>query len=475
LVALATRWVTFGNPVVDQDDQFYLLVGDSMRHGQWPYLDIWDRKPVGLFLLFTGIAGIGGTSILFMQLVATAFVAATAWLIRSIALRLASPAGALMAALAYLVMLPLFGGQNGQSPIFYNVLVAGAFLLLADAATGESAAASRIRAYWAMLLCGLALTIKPVSVAEGIFIGCAFLWLLKRQGERTRAIFSTGATMAAIALLPSLATLAAYAVKGPAALDIYVRANFISIFNKASLGSSAKLAGLAYLGLYLGPLLLFALMGAAARWKERGPVSLLVLGWIAAAFAGYLLVPNFFDHYALPLLAPLCISAASLFARRDGALFFAGLLLFCLLQGDMVDWSGNRRARAEVASIGRTIEQARHRGCLFVADGPAWLYAQSPACRVTPYLFPGHLTLAVESRALEVDQRAELERVLNARPAVIVTRDSERDQHLPAIDNLLYGTLQRDYRSVARLPNDSSPLLATLRVWQRRDLPSSGR
>ena len=471
LVAVATRLVTFGNPVVIQDDQYYLLVGDALRHGQWPYIDIWDRKPIGLFLLYAGIASISGTSSLLMQLAATAFAAATAWLIRHVALRLTNASGALMAALAYLLMLPLFGGQSGQSPVFYNLFMAGAFALLASA-IGQSPATIRRRALCAMLLCGLTLTFKPVSVAEGAFIGLAFLWLLNRQGERRSAIMGVSVAMVAMALLPSLAALAVYAAQGPAALDAYIHANFVSIFHKQSLGSTARLAGLTYLAIYIVPLLLFAAMGAVRRWKgaPRDPLALLVIGWMIAAFAGYLLVPNFFDHYALPLLAPLCLSAATLFARRDGPIFFAALLLFCLFQGSIVDLSGNRRARIDMAALGQTVEEARNGGCLFLADGPAWLYAQSPACRVTPYLFPGHLTLLVEANALGVDQQQELARVLAQRPAVIVAQDSERDQHRPNIDRLLYATLERDYRNVARVPDDAAPLLATLRVWQRRDL-----
>lgn len=49
LVALVARWVTFGNPVIGFDEQFYLLVGDRMLHGAMPFVDIFDRKPVGLF------------------------------------------------------------------------------------------------------------------------------------------------------------------------------------------------------------------------------------------------------------------------------------------------------------------------------------------------------------------------------------------------------------------------------------------
>jgi hypothetical protein len=473
-VAVATRMVTFGNPAINQDDQFYLLVGDAMRHGAWPYIDIWDRKPIGLFLLFAGIAGVAGPSILFMQGVATAFAAATAWLIRAVALRFSDRAGALLAALAYLLMQPLFGGQSGQSPVFYNLLITGAFALVAGAIDCPASEVRR-RAFGAKLLCGITLMIKPVSIVECLFIGCAFLWLFARAGLPRGKIIAVAALMVVIALIPSLLALAVYAPRGRAALDAYVYANFVSIFAKHSLGSTARLAGLAYLAIYILPLGLFAAMGVAERRRQRGVLPALIMGWIAAAVVGYLLVPNFFDHYALPLLAPLSVSAASLFARRDGAIFFAALALFCLVHGAIVDRSGNRRAAGEIAAVGRTIERARHGGCLLVADGPAWLYAQVDACRVTPFLFPGHLTLAVEADAIGVDHRAALASALARRPAVIVTLDNERDQHAAGIDRLLHATLDRNYRRIARLTDDSGPLLATLGVWQRSDLPPPQR
>ena len=73
------------NPLVDMDDQFYWLVGRSWWAGAWPIVDIWDRKPVGLFLLYTAIAGID-RSILAVQIASLLFAAGTAILIRTAAL-----------------------------------------------------------------------------------------------------------------------------------------------------------------------------------------------------------------------------------------------------------------------------------------------------------------------------------------------------------------------------------------------------
>ena len=77
-VALAIRAWDFGNPVIDADEQYYLLVGDRMLHGAVPYMDLWDRKPIGLFALFAAIRLLPGDGILAYQLAATLSAWATA-------------------------------------------------------------------------------------------------------------------------------------------------------------------------------------------------------------------------------------------------------------------------------------------------------------------------------------------------------------------------------------------------------------
>src|SRR3546814_2283430 len=41
-----------------------------LNGGATPYVDIWDRKPVGLFLLYSGIRLLGGDGIVQYQIVA---------------------------------------------------------------------------------------------------------------------------------------------------------------------------------------------------------------------------------------------------------------------------------------------------------------------------------------------------------------------------------------------------------------------
>ena len=469
-VAVATRIASWWNPVAHVDDQFYMLAGQDLLRGHWPYIDVWDRKPLGLFLLYAAIAAIGGKSILVMNLVATAFAAATALAVRRIALRFATPMAALLAAVTYLFVLPLYGGQNGQSPVFYNLLIAGSFLLLLRAS--ERRGSILASAFAAMLLCGLAMTIKQTSFVEGAFLGLAFLWLFKRAAMRPLELAGSGVAMVAVALAPTALCFLAYWLQGPAAAQEFLYANFISIFERQSWSPLARLAGIALLFLYLFPLFIMAGIGAASLWRSRKgqPATALLLGWLVAALLGYLTVPAFFDHYALPLVAPLSVAAALFYDMRSGRLFFAAYLVFCLIQGSILDWPSNRDEAARYELIRKTVDEARQDGCVYVSDGPSRLYSDFPNCRPTRYLFPDHLVLVTEKDAVGVDTADEIASILAGRPEVVVTRQTREGRQAVEIRAILKAKLDRDYRPLLATPAGPSQSVDGITVWQRKDL-----
>ena len=475
-IAVATRIVSWWNPVAHVDDQFYMLVGQELLNGHWPYIDVWDRKPPGLFLIYAGIAAIGGGSIVVMNLVATAFAFATAVTVRQLALRFADPASALLAAITYLMVLPLYGGQNGQSPVFYNLFIAGAVLLLLRAAEAGEKRRIAGSAFAAMLLCGLAMTVKQTSFVEGGFVGLAYLWLLRRQQTNAAVLAVQALAMIAIALAPTLLCIAAYWLAGPEAAGEFIYANFISIFQRDSFSILARVAGFGLLLLYLFPLFIMSGIGAVRQWRScrTSPATLVLLGWLTSACAGYLTVPAFFDHYALPLVAPLCVAAAKFYEGRSGRLFFAGYMVFCLIEGSVIDWNGNRAEAARYEHIRATVDEARHGGCVYVADGPSRLYSDFPECRPTRYLFPDHLVLITERQAVGVDTADEVASIMAREPEVVVTRKARMGRQPIEIQAILSGRLKQAYRPVLVTGPGTSQTVDDVTVWQRRDLPRAG-
>ena len=462
-VALLIRCYDFGNPIVHVDEEWYLLVGDRLLHGARLYLDIWDRKPLGLFAIFAAIRLLPGDGILAYQLCATAFATGTAWLVwRAARLAGAAPAGAWAAAAVYILWLSLLSGRGGQAPVFYNVFVAGAAcLMLRLPAMVERRAVRAIIANGAAAcaLAGLAIQMKYTPVVEGGFFGCAHLWFLHRAGARPATLTAAGAVWATLGVLPTALAALYFAVQGQAAWEAFWFANFTSITLRHGYPAAKIVARLAGTSVQMLP---FAVCAGLA-WRERGPSRALLFGWFVAALIAFAMIGAFFDHYALPLLVPLAIIAAGPLGRRPWlattvAVYGLLLLGFHLHEKPNRDGPGVRGVAVAMAA-------GSGRRCPYVFAGDSVLYLLAKTCLPTPYAFPSSLAYEPERGAIGVDEVAEVRRIMDRRPPMIVTL-AESLAPLNAGSAALVGpALRRDYRLVMRVPRqEGSALLLYRRI-----------
>jgi hypothetical protein len=415
-----------------------------------PFIDFWDRKPFGLFLIYAAIRAFGGDGILAYQIVATLAAASTAWCVAHIARHVAPPGAAIFAGLVYIVYLSVNGGDGGQSPVFYNLPVA----LAASCVVAVYRRRSFDRTAYglsclAMALCGLALQIKYSVVFEGIFFGLALVVRAARTGIRLPAVGMAALSWCLIALLPTAAVVGVYWHIG--ALDTLVFANFRSVFLRQPPDTALMIERLALIGLHLLPIAIVAAC-ALPRLRRVQPVGPLLAGWTAAAIAGLLLFGTYFDHYALPLVLPLSILAAPLLARRIGKVpvvvpvVLAGLVYVAIntaiLRTTRGDGEGVRRLAAR---IGRS-----PLGCLFVFQGDPILYQLTRSCVLTAYNFPTFLSETGDSRTTGIDPHAELRRVMAARPSYVVISSIDPAVTDPAAYAFVQRDLDRHYRLVDR-------------------------
>lgn len=471
VVAVATRIVSWWNPVAHPDDPFYLLVGREMLAGHFPYVDVWDRKPFGLFALYALIFAVTGGNILAFNLVATAFAVATAMVVRAIARRLASDGAATLAGIAYVATLPLLGGQNGQSPVFYNLLMALAGLFTLRAVLGEEKSLPKA-AYVALALCGLSIAIKQTALVEGCWFGLTFLALMIRRSPRILPLIRTALTMIGIALLPLGLSVAGYYLASQEAGDTYVYATFLSILEKQGWGHGLRVTAIQVTAMGIAILFMLAAIGALRRMRTgKNPAASTFLGgWMVFALIGYLIIPNFFEHYALPMVVPLAVSAATLFEERTGRWVALAFIFSCVVQPQIWGRGYHVTAQDDFAAVSRTVEMARQGGCIFIGDGPAALYLKHPPCRSTRYLFPEHLSNFNETTSVDARTDVELTQVMATRPAVIVTQGGRDWRHSPAFKRFEQ-SVTKHYRLVFLAPRHDNPHVRGLRVWQRNDLP----
>ena len=448
LVAIAARALTFGNPLVHVDEEFYFVTAHRMWQGALPFVDIWDRKPVGLFLLYAVPAALGfPAGIWAYQLLALASTVATAWWIARLAERLGHRAGATAGALAYILWLDLLGGQSGQSPVFYNLLMLAAALLALRPPPHRASHGLLV-----MALVGVALQIKYSAVFEGVFLG---LWLLADAWQASRRplrVLVYGAALIAVALLPTVLAAAYYAAIGQ--WDAFVFANFLSIFHRNPDPVSELAGNLGEMILIVSPVVSLAIL---SLWRSRGDPAhgrahRFVTIWLAVAIASVAVFRPWFDHYSLPILLPACAAAAGLLGRAEWQRWRTpALLLVAALAGQvvLVLQRGGRGDARELAAMAQAV--GRGPGCLYVYSGTVMLYSATGRCALSRYLVPSHLIRFREAGATGVDQDSEIRRILAAGPAVVLVRPPYRGER-PAAHAIVTAAMARNYRATAKLP-----------------------
>ncbi|QQV78596.1 hypothetical protein H5J25_08295 [Sphingomonas aliaeris] len=470
IAALLIRMRDFGNPVIHVDEQFYLLVGDRMLHGALPYVDIWDRKPVGLFLIFAAIRFLPGDGILAYQIVASLFAAATAWLVHRGAARLgARSGGAFAAALAYLLWLSLLSGRGGQSPVFYNLFVTAAAILTLRLPTLSRPRAIALNGAAACLLAGLAIQTKYTPAVEGAFFGLAHLLYLRRAGASVVTCALSATLWILLAIAPTALVAFDYWRRGPVVFDAFWFSNFASITLRKGY-SAAKIAGrlAGNIGILL-PLLACTIL--TARAHPRSPQKTLMLGWLAAALVAFAAIGAFFDHYALPLLAPLTILSAPALTRHRmaiPAIFSIGLSVFV---AKVLIWPTDA---AGARAVARVVKANSGQECPYVFAGDSITYLLADTCLPTPYVFPSTLAYEPERGASGVDEVMEVRRILANRPPVIVTIDPPMAEWNRQTFPLVQSALSRSYYPIFRTARDRGHVIVYLRNDRVRRSISAG-
>lgn len=457
-VTLAARAATFGDPIVHVDEEFYLTVARAMTHGALLYVDVWDRKPLGLFLLYMPVARLSpAAAVLGYQLLASVFVWGTALVAAALADRAGWRRGALVGASLTILWLDLADGQGGQAPAFYDLFTAAAAWMAMRAGDADVRAHRRFRlGVAAMLIVGVALQVKYSVVFEGGAFGLWLLWAEWRARRSIPMLVVRGGVWIAAALLPTLLVLGFYAAIGRAQPFLY--ANFLSILQRGSDPWSEQAHnGLVAIGI-LAPLVLLTLAGVArAQAWEIAHRRHFLYAWLAAAILGLAVFGSWFNHYTLPVMLPAGVGAAGAFARRGelGRILRAvslPLLVLAFAAGQKICLAErvHRGTRAEFAAVAQAV--GRGPGSLYVYSGSPMLYTVTGRPALTPYLMPAHLLLDRETGAIGVDQHAEIIRVLRRHPDIVVVQswdDFERPDLRPT---LLAALAQGRYARVTVLP-----------------------
>lgn len=471
VAALLLRGGRIGDPLAGFDEQFYLLVGDRIWHGAVPYVDLWDRKPAGLFLLFAAIRALPGDGVAAAQAVATLFAAATAWCVALLARRAPAVgwAPATLAGIVYLGGVDQLWGSVAQTPVFYNLPIAAAALLTLRAAGNPR---DRGAAVMAMLLAGTAIQIKTNAAFEAVFFG---LWLTAATWRATRSAPATlrrAAILALIGGLPTLLVIGWYISVG--AFDAWWQANVLSVVAKGRPNDAIAVATLVESASLFAPFALLAVAGLHLRRRSLRAwdgTAIFQACWVAVAATDFVALGGYWPHYALPLLLACAPLVSSVLALR---IWGPALCLFAVAPSA---WQAVRapvkaaRNRALAAQVTAALPADVRTRCLFLFEGPPIYYHLTQACLVSPFAYPAHLSTVREAAAIPGDAATELRRAMARRPGTVISvRDAPYVGRDAAQEAILLAELRRAYRPIAMMPYAPRPASARLVIWRRNDL-----
>ncbi|TCS33589.1 dolichyl-phosphate-mannose-protein mannosyltransferase [Acetobacter aceti NBRC 14818] len=450
LFAVLCRFQTFGNPFIHVDEEFYLFVGGRMLHGDLPYVQLWDRKPLGLFLLYAFFHLFGTYRIWAYQIFALFSVWGTSLLLVRMARSFAPPGGALMSGLLYIACLNLSGGEGGQSPVFYNLLVTAAMAHTLFGALWPEERPDRLRSVGmvGMALFGLAIQIKYTAVFEGIFLGCFLLWCDFKARKPVGVIATDALLWVTTALAPTFLAAGFYALIGHG--HEWFFANIQSIFLRQPRPGNLLVLFLLPLVAKQLPLIISGMFAFATFPSEtrRSIQVRFIFLWAAVSLFGVLIFGDWFDHYALPTYAPLAVIAAPLWRWQAGRI----TLSLCLLTGFIF---GEKLVSSHIRKRGNadTLKTLTHYlsdppGCIFIYRGPPTLYDSVSWCALTTHPFPSHFYMNSEKYGTGIDPLAELHRIMSKRPLYVVSNDTLAEDENMDVRHYLDGVLATQYHLI---------------------------
>ncbi|GBQ07432.1 ArnT family glycosyltransferase [Saccharibacter floricola] len=411
--AFALRAASFGTPFFSSDEEFYLFVGGRILSGDLPFVDVWDRKPIGIFLLYTVFHLFGEWRFWAYQIGATLSAALTAIFIMRSARIIAPLGGAFIAGLLYLGWINVAHGGGGQTPIFYNALIAYALYLMMSNIDSFDKKTINTVGIKVMALFGIAIQIKYTVVFEGIFAGLYLIYALYRHTGRISDLAKSIPLWVGTALLPTLIVFLFYVSLGYG--HQWWFANVESIFLREKIEARPNEIYMASISAFLiTPLVLHIIFE-----RKRDKKEYFILLWSLSSWFGVFIVGDYFKHYVLPLFVPFFIAFAPLWTSRIGKIYLSLSTLIGFITGEKIIYHSSHKERAEVMyDIHHIIIQ--NPGCSFEYNGPSSLQDVRPYCHITPFLFPGHLNATHERNAIGVNQTFELKRVFSQNPLYII-------------------------------------------------------
>lgn len=469
LLAFLLRAPSWRLPVIDADESMFILLGQEVLAGRWPFVTMMDNKPIGLWLFFAAALAVAPDPVLGARWLGAASIAATALVLYAATHDQAGRRGPAFAA-GFLAIAFTTGleGMASHTEILLAPWLAGGFLLAARGLGGPAAGIGALPRLAAMgLLAGIAVSIKQVAVLPmaAFFAVLVGGWLLRREIGLKRAV-ALGAVFGTVAAAPLALAGLLFLLAGHWQPFWFGHVGFMGAY--AAFGpplfEALRRSVLAMVEIW--PVLFLGAVALPVLWMwsdaPRRRVLVLLGAWYGASALAVIAPRQFFDHYFLLLVPPAAMLTAWLLwslaerfvlpGARRGALaatsaFLAAMILFQILPGPLV---ANLRGTNPIRLLSADIraEPAATRS-VFVASSSVIIYALAGVRPPTRYPYAAHI-IGTQTFMSATDADDELRRILQAAPTFLVVEEDTWQESRPAANAMLRAALDERYELARR-------------------------
>jgi len=422
LLAIALRFLSFQYTVIDHDESSYLVIAQEILDGKILYVDVWDTKPVGIFLIFAAIIKIFGHSIFAIRLFASLFIGFTSFfLFLSLKRWGKKNVLALIGGLSYLLFCSVHKWNfAANTEIFFNLFTAIALFFF-------SGKKNNLHFFLSGLFIGIGFIIKYF-----VLFDLAAFWLfyvfvfVKKEGSSLLNVFKNTISMGLGFIIPFTSVFFYYYFSNYFEEFVFVSfvlpRNYINNFNitKVFLFFSEF-----YL-VYIPFIILFII--AIFKGKNRTLVYFSLL-WFAMIWIIILLPGKFFHHYYFQLLLPLAFlipevfntdSTTERFLRKHYKIvlaIFLSAFVFWNVGFQYTMFFNKTDHRKEVA---RYLNKELKENDILYCNYSSVIYFLTKKSPPQKYIHPTLLSKEEHINAIKVDVDKEAMRVINKKPSVLV-------------------------------------------------------
>lgn len=345
--ALLFGLTTLAFPRLTNDIAIYTYIGETILAGGAPYIDAWDIKPPGVYLIYALQIFLGGESHTALRVFDLVWHTFTALLLAQIGTRVfRSSASGLIAGIVYLVLyysrfIPDLANADGLLTLPLALAVIFSLRGLDHDRLSD----------WVLAAFFVGITVL-IKLPMGLF-GIVIL-AIAVAGEQAMAVVLKRACALALGVTIPLGICAVYLYLHHA-LGTFIYSQFVlgpEYVSKAqaSIGLSCledRFLRPSFLSMYASTLLAAIWIVSSLRGRKHTRSTILIAGWLGLVFIIYFWQGKYYTTHSLPLLAPLALVSAQVMYASYGSgstrIIFRFVVLCTIVLSLLIVVERNRR------------------------------------------------------------------------------------------------------------------------------------